>query len=166
MSDINMIRPPRIGVAAEASAGHRITGPARKDAATAATNDARSQQSGQQRRAGQFGAPVGVQINRRGEAPVGKLMPQTVSVLTSTLGTVKRYCLAAGSKQGAGLVDQTLALIKAIADGADISDPPAPAPAPAQAPKQAAPPATPPNSSTPSSTPPASGAPATGSEHK
>lgn len=146
MSEMNLVKPPKIGVAAEASAGHRMIGPARTDGAKTAPPPKQPLVSGQRRSGGTFGAAPGVQINRRGEAPVTKLAPQTLQVLRSTLSSVEKYCNSVGGRSAAYLTSQMLLLVNAIAAGEDISDP-----APA-VPVQAAP-ATPPASSTP--TPPA-----------
>lgn len=125
MSETSMIKPPRIGVAAEASAGHRMIGPARTDGVKLPPKPRAPIAADQQKRAGQFGAAPGVQINRRGEAPVTKLAPQTLQVLRSTLTSVRRYCVSVGGMQAAQLVQQTQALIEVIASGGTIYDEPA-----------------------------------------
>jgi hypothetical protein len=155
MSEMNLIKPPKIGVAAEASAGHRMIGPARTDGRPVA-QPKEALVSGQRRAGGNFGAAPGIQINRRGEAPVTKLAPQTIAVLRSTLTSMAKYCASVGGRQAALLTSNTLALVNAIAAGEDISDPPVPAPAPVIA-KPPAPPAqvTPP-AGTPTVTPPSS----------
>lgn len=167
MSEMNLIKPPKIGVAAEASAGHRMIGPAKTDGAKAAPEPKTPLVSGQ-RRAGQFGAAPGIQINRRGEAPVTKLAPQTIQVLRSTLSSVAKFCRQEKATQASNVVAQMTALINAIAAGESIADPVQPT---QQAPKAAAPPQAPaqapqaPAQTSPSSTPasPGSASPTVGS---
>lgn len=122
MSEMNLIKPPKIGVAAEASAGHRMIGPAKTDGAKAAPEPKTPLVSGQ-RRAGQFGAAPGIQINRRGEAPVTKLAPQTIQVLRSTLSSVAKFCRQEKATRASNVVAQMTALVNAIAAGESIADP-------------------------------------------
>lgn len=165
MSEMNLIKPPKIGVSAEASAGHRMIGPARTDGAKAPPAPKAPLVSGQRRAGGSFGAAPGIQINRRGEAPVTKLAPQTLQVLRSTLAGVRKFCLQEGGKRAAQLTAQMQDLVEAIAAGESVADPaPAPAPAPPPAPvpvKVAAPMqapvlATPATPTAPTATPPSS----------
>lgn len=144
MSDITTIRPPAIAVAAEASAGHRLLGSARRDVAQAPMAPKQPLVS-HQRRSGQFGAAPGVQINRRGEAPVTKIAPQTLQVMTSTLTGLIRFCLQQDASQAAATASRALDLVRAIAAGEPIADPPR---APV-APPPTATPVTPPSSTTP-----------------
>lgn len=121
MSDLNLIKPPRIAIASEASAGHRLIGPARTDARPIV--DPRQTAMPTIRRAGgQFGTTNGVQINRRSEAPVTRLAPQTISVLTSTLGNLVKFCKAEGATEAAALAKETLKIVQAIAEGRSIAD--------------------------------------------
>lgn len=125
MSDTTMIKPPRIGVSAEGSAASRIVGPQRTD--NRPVTAAKSITAPNLRRAGgSFGAPQGVQINRRGETPVTKLAPQTITILTSTLGNLLRFCAGPdGGARAAAAVAQVQAIVRAIANGESIADPPA-----------------------------------------
>jgi hypothetical protein len=155
MSDTSLIKPPRVAVASEASVNHKIVGPTRTDGKPATVP--KTPLVDHQRRAGQYGAPIGVQINRRGEAPVTKLATQTITVLRGTLSSLLRFCRAEGARGAAAAVVDVIDLVTTIENGGSIADlAPAPAPVPVLAPtptpvlaSDSTPTPTPANSTTP-----------------
>lgn len=137
MSDISMLKPPKIGVASQGSAPAQILGAARRDNAPAVKPKTPSVQA--QNRVGQYGAPQGITINRRGEAPVTKLPPQTLTVLTSTLTTLVKFCKSENADAATLTASRCLALVRQIASGGTIADAPAAPPAPPSPTKAATP---------------------------
>jgi len=131
MADITMIQSPKIAVAASSLDASRVVGQ-RQDARTpgAPIGQPPLAPAPRQRRAGQFGAPTGVVIRERTGAPVTPLPAQSLRLLQSLLGNLVNYCSSVeGATAATKAAQQTLTLVKAITNGVDISDSPAPAPA-------------------------------------